>query len=876
VVSHPTLLASTEEAALARFDDTWQAGLQPDPADYVPPDAGAAFLRELVLIDLEWRFKAGEAPAVESYLARFPALAAADSAVLDVIVAEANLRRWAGRPPGPDEYQVRFPHLADRLRDRLDQTTELSSAAADTPPYGIAAPAELGRYRVTGTLGWGGMGVVYRATDPTLDREVAVKVIRPGLVSGARAVRHVTRFLAEARTVAAIRHPNVVPVYEVGEHAGRPFLAMEYCPGGTLAGQLAGPHDPRAAAELVRKVGRGVQAAHQEEIVHRDLKPGNVLFDAAGEPKVTDFGLAKRAGGPSVTQTQAAIGTPAYMAPEQARGQRELIGPATDVWALGVILYELLTGRRPFDGPNPWAVMARIADQQPAPSVRRFVPSIPRDLDLICQKCLEPEPRNRYPSAGPVADDLGRFLAGQTVCARPAGAWVAAGRWSRRNPLAAGLLVVSVLLLVGGLAGMTVLWQRADRQRQAAEEQRAAADRSRAEAEVARQDARDALAFQQDLFQASDPFGFNRPVFVAGAAPSKDVTAKDLLDRGRRAVEVRPLSPLSRAAILHSMGHAYRGLGETEKADPLLREALAIRREHLGERHEDYIETLLAVGLLRHIQLQSDEAARVFRQALALSREVYPAGDPRVGDAAFYLAYALLLQFGPHNPDRDEGGALLDEAERIYRAAGNRKRELSRVQSAQFCLRLYREGPRLNPLAVAAEVQAQADGPEKDLFRDSFLKYQFAVWARQRRDLVKAEALHRELLETAGRMLEPSHILYVAALGDYGTLLRDMGRTDRAYEIFAGVYDLLRRHPLRHHPKLTEPLTYYGTFLIELKKWSEAEPVLRDALRCARENGQQSEARALAPRLAAVLRELGRGPEAEAVEQSLAGGEKKE
>ena len=341
------------------------------------------------------------------------------------------------------------------------------------------------------------------------------------------------------------------------------------------------------------------------------------------------------------------------------------------------MLYEALAGRRPFDADTPLAIMNCIVAAKPA-QLRRLAPDTPRDLELICHKCLETDARNRYPSAGQVADDLDRFLAGETISARPAGTWVVAQRWSRHNPLAAGLLLVSTLLLVGGLAAMTVLWQRADRQRQRAEENAVAADRSRGEAEVARQDARDALVFQQDLFQASDPFGFSRPVFQVGAGSTKDVTAKDLLDRGRWGVDARPL--------------------------------------------------------------QTDESVKVFRQALALSREVYPASDPRVGDAAFYLAYGLLLQFGHHNPDRDEGQRLLDEAERASTGrAVTGSAELSRVRSAQLCLRLFREGPRLDPIAVAADFRADLNKAEKDLVTTAFVKYQFAsgpgsagTWSRPR------------------------------------------------------------------------------------------------------------------------------------------------
>lgn len=306
---------------------------------------------------------------------------------------------------------------------------------------------EIPGYEVLGELGRGGMGVVYKARQAILNRIVALKMAPQ---SAGR--QDLARFLTEAEAVAAVDHPHVVRVFEFGDAAGRPFLAMEFLDGGSLADHLrcAGRLDPRVAAGLVGKVSRGVQAAHDAGVVHRDLKPGNVLLDAAGEPKVADFGLAKR-GDADLTRTQAVMGTPAYMAPEQARGDTKFAGPAADVWALGIILYECLTGTVPFRGDDPWSIVRQVIEADPTPP-RSRTDGVPRDLELICLRCLAKSPRERYPTAAALADDLDRFLSGGTVSVRPARLPEQVVKWTRRNPVAArtiGVVVVAVVVILG-------------------------------------------------------------------------------------------------------------------------------------------------------------------------------------------------------------------------------------------------------------------------------------------------------------------------------------------------------------------------------------------------------------------------------------------
>ena len=302
-------------------------------------------------------------------------------------------------------------------------------------------------YEIEGELGRGGMGVVYRARQAKLGRTVALKML-----TGHYGGDELKRFLAEAETAARLQHTNIVHIYEVGENEGVPFFSMEFVEGGSLADRLRknGPPPMREAAALVMCVARALHFAHQNGVVHRDMKPGNVLMDADGVPKVADFGIAKRLSEDSaLTLSGAIIGTPAYMAPEQARGTSRHVGPAADVYALGAMLYEMLTGRPPFlPEDSEEAITIRVMTEHPvSPAYHR--PQVPRDLETICMKCIEKEPRDRYNSAAALAEDLRRFLDDEPILARPPTRMVTTMRWVRRHPWKITLWFAVLLLAIG-------------------------------------------------------------------------------------------------------------------------------------------------------------------------------------------------------------------------------------------------------------------------------------------------------------------------------------------------------------------------------------------------------------------------------------------
>jgi serine/threonine-protein kinase len=394
----------------------------------------------VLLADQRRRWQQGERPLVEAYREQHPALQSDAEALLDLIYQEIILREEQGEAPLLAEYQQRFPQLAAPLEfqfafDRVLQSGRLSrqalgegNAAGEGPEAVPDLPAIPG-YETQGKLGRGGMGVVYKAWHLRLNRPVALKMA----LTQARP-EDLVRFLTEAEAVVQLQHPHIVPIYDVGRHAGQPYLTMELAEG-SLAQQLGGtPQPARAAAQVLETLARAAHAAHQRGIIHRDLKPANVLVTSDGTLKITDFGLAKRLeGGAGLTQTGEIVGTPSYMAPEQAQGKAQEIGPPTDVYALGAILYELLTGRPPFLAETPVDTVLQALTDDPVPP-RRLQPKVPRDLETICLKCLEKEPRRRYASAEDLAGDLRRWLDGQAIRARPAGPVERVVKWASPGP----------------------------------------------------------------------------------------------------------------------------------------------------------------------------------------------------------------------------------------------------------------------------------------------------------------------------------------------------------------------------------------------------------------------------------------------------------
>jgi tetratricopeptide (TPR) repeat protein len=666
---------SVDEAARKRFEAARREG-RPEPLEqFLPPDDHRHYLgtlEELVHIELEFAWKAhgrnGDAdaatvaapPRVEDYLARFPRLA--EPAIVRRLAEQEYLvRNRYGDRPEPDEYRRRFPEVIT------------GEDLASTVPGRPAAPEEtvaLPGYEVLGLLGQGGMGMVYKARHKGLNRTVALKMIRAGAWA---TEEDVSRFRTEAEAVARLQHPNIVQVYDVGEHEGRPYLSLEYVDSGSLAARLRGtPLPPDEAGRLVETLAHAVHYAHERGIVHRDLKPANVLLAACGFapdakpqaaiiPKVTDFGLAKQVDQDAGhTRTGAVLGTPSYMAPEQAEGRTGEVGPRTDVYALGAILYELLTGRPPFRGTTVLETLDQVRTQEPVPP-RRLQPRVPRDLETVCSKCLRKEAGQRYGSAAALADDLRRFREGEPIRARPAGRPERALKWARRRPALAALGALAAAALAGAVAFAT--WHAVDL-RARLEQRTAEVNRLRDEAQEARE--REALT-------------------ALGAA------VQELADQGEAALarEDWAGAQLAFAGALAKLGPAPAQSELRARAERLRQEAgrLQEARAHyriFTQRRDDALfhETLLT-GLDPSANREKTRAAAA--EALALygidARAPTPATPPldylsarektEVAEGCYELLLVLAEVTAYPEPGQDaasqagEALALLDRAARL-------------------------------------------------------------------------------------------------------------------------------------------------------------------------------------------------------------------
>ena len=451
----------------------WQTGHGPDLDAFAGkiPDLSPAELAELIRVDFDIRWQHSDPRRPEDYFRRFAAVAANAELAVDVIYAEYLAREQAGQRPNLTEYQERFPAFAGVLSEQIQLHEALDALGGEprTPPSG---PTSIGEdqvksssglsnedaaYEIIGQIGCGGMGVVYKARQTALDRFVALKMVRAIDVGNPELL---VRFRSEARVVAALHHQHIVQVYDYGEHEGLPYIAMEFIAGGSLADRLDGtPWPPRAAAVLLIKLAGAVQFAHERQVVHRDLKPANVLITSDADEldvKITDFGLAKLLAEDSSSHTKsyAFLGTPSYMAPEQAGGRIHDIGPAADIYALGAILYELLAGQPPLRGESPIETLRMLLSSEPL-SIQRLAPHISRDLATICDKCLQSEPSKRYGSGAELAADLARYLEERPIHARPIGKLDRAWRWCRRNPTLAGAMS-AVAVLLFGIAAVSV------------------------------------------------------------------------------------------------------------------------------------------------------------------------------------------------------------------------------------------------------------------------------------------------------------------------------------------------------------------------------------------------------------------------------------
>ncbi len=507
--------------------------------------------------------------------------------------------------PRPDDGATQAV-AADVTVDQARPTDVADPQATVAPEAGRlvskAVPAAVAGYEILGVLGRGGMGVVYKARQVGLNRVVALKMILTGDHADNQ---ERARFRTEAEAVARIQHPNIVQIYEIGEEGGRPYFSLEYVDGGSLNARINGAPQPlREAARGVHLLAGAMDCAHKAGVVHRDLKPANVLLTADGTPKITDFGLAKRVQENSgQTRSGSILGTPGYMAPEQAEGKNSEVGPPADVYALGAILYELLTGRAPFQAPTLLETLEQVRTREPvAPVVLQ--PGVPRDLETICLKCLQKDPRRHYDSAGALAEDLRRFLAQEPILARRVGRVERAWRWCRRNPRLAVLGAATAAIVLGWAVSMSALaWglklQKDETDRNAALA-RANEQKANDNAADARQKKEEAYASARVAVQRmTQTFGgvqqrLDARVFAANATPELRALRNDVLDQLRDGMlglttdlESTGATRFATLAMYQEMGDLLRRLGKGGEAMQEYRKGCDLARKLADDQPDD-------------------------------------------------------------------------------------------------------------------------------------------------------------------------------------------------------------------------------------------------------------------------------------------------
>jgi eukaryotic-like serine/threonine-protein kinase len=725
------------DAVCDRFEKACRSGGQPDLAEYllqVPAGARAHLFRDLLSLELEYCRHRGEQPDRESYRERFPdyewVLAAAfESHSPNSTAIPCDRGIWANgstleSPASPQ------PDGKEQLGFFVNELAGLKEAG----------------YEILGELGRGGMGIVFKARQVALDRPVALKVMKSGaFASEAEQIR----FQNEAEAVARLDHPHIVPIYEVGKRSGQHFFSMKLVTGTSLDRRVEEfASNPRSAARLVSIVAQAVHHAHQRGILHRDLKPANVLVDTAGEPHVTDFGLAKRLEeSQEATHSGVLMGTPSYMSPEQANGSRGAISTATDVYGLGTILYALLAGRAPFAGTTIVDTLEMVRNQTPeAPSMLNA--RVPRDLETICLKCLEKEPQRRYQSALALAEDLGRWLDGVPILARPVGLAARAFMWCRRNRALSAMAALLVLALFGGMAGIAWKWRDADRQRAKAE-------------------AVNELLTQRLLAQASyelDP-------------QAKNLTVRELVDRASAQLGGwLDGQPDVEARIRETIGGVYLSLGQNDQAALHVETAVRLDTELYGIKNRDTIRATNLLTLLLDRTGQGTLAETRARANLQTARDALGAGDPVALASAERLG-AILWHVGK-----------IDEAEALLRKNVDDRRRVLKpehpdtLRSVYLLSRVLRDRESYSDAEqfaydYAHSVQCSLGSSHPDYV--VALANQADVY-RDKGDLVQAERLYAQAAREAHVLLGALHPTTRSVEENHASVAHELGRQSPA------------------------------------------------------------------------------------------------
>lgn len=896
-------------------------------ADFLPgaeePDFRLEALAALARVEVEFRAERGKAPCLRARFDQFPELLERVNMALELVGVEFRARQGEGGI-APAEYYRQFPELNEPLRRLLPNITPRPPTPRRVPCSICGAPASsredsticgacgnrietrddpaherplptnttLGKYRLLERIGRGGFGDVYRAHDPQLDRVVAIKTPRRGAFVSAEEGE---RFMREARLIALATHPGVVPIHEVCRDGDVPFIAVEYIDGMTLADALTGRRfGGRESAQLMAEVAEIVENVHARGVIHRDLKPSNIMlqrritgaspdsplpgekdskfprrgreFEFPYRARVTDFGLARRReGDASMTSERVVVGTPAYMSPEQAAGAGG-VDHRSDIYSLGVILYELLVGERPFRGAEA-NLMEQVRFREPTPP-RRLDQGISVELETVCLRAMAKEPELRFRSAGEMADELRRHLRGEPIRSRPLSRWNRLVRWVRGHRSTAALLAaVATLLSIVTIGSVAGAWNfrrlnleaneiarresaerarareaesRARRQAELAVEQSAlatnaerraaneaeAALRSAAKAELEARTSRQVLSLVSDLFRSSDPLAFEGMGLRNEGEAATELSARRLLERAADQVEGATLDPLTRAYLFDLIGSPLLGAGNYERAERLLKGAYETRVERLPPNDPLIADSALHYGRLCHELVYPERAESLYREARA-TRERALSAAPMNAEARLALAE---VDFHLARLIAENGAAA--EAETMIRSVLTTRRDIlgsehrgSQIAEAALMILLaaqgkYGELSAVDPAAslkivptIAAFVAAQKSRKERD-------------YDTSRREYLKS-------LEGASGVLSSEHPLIAMLEADFAGMLREAGDTAEA-ERYARHAFLTGRRMAPTHPRLLEVALPLAEIAESRQEHAAAADYLTTATRIAR------------------------------------------
>jgi tetratricopeptide (TPR) repeat protein len=720
------------ESACDRFEDAWRGDDRPSLEEFWEPRVDSTdLLRELLVLELAYRVRLGEHPRPDEYLARFPG----HEAMIKDAVAAVKDRK------GISTLSPRTPESVHAV-DATTSPDDLSCGVA-VEHHVVDALSRVG-YEVIGELGRGGMGIVYEARQVALGRVVAIKVLKSGLFATEDECR---RFLNEAEAVAHLDHPAIVPIFEVRRSRGLYFYSMRRVGGCSLDERLKrGPLNPQDAARLVGRIAVAVDVAHRHGILHRDIKPANILVDEAGAPFLTDFGLARRLDGEGsdATRTGAVVGTPAYMAPEQVEGKFSDLTTATDVFGLGGVLYAALTAHAPHTGSSVADTLDRVRKVTPeAPS--RINRLVPRDLESVCLKCLEKDPRRRYASAREIADDLDRWIAGKPTLARPVSVLTRSRMWARRHPLPAALVSALVAAVLLGLAGIGWQWREANRQRHHAER------------------LLDYLS-NRLLAQAStevNPQGAN-------------VTVREILDRqtSRIGGEFQD-EPEIEARLRETIGTTYHSLGLFEPAEQQLRLALDLIDRTEGASSSASIRIATRLGRVIGDRGGLSEGERLLSRTSEAAVQALGPDDPATLEATARLGIVYLAQH------------RTEEAELLFRRVLKARRRVlptdhpDTLKSVSDLCRLAVETEQFDvaePLAYEYEHGIRcARGPNHPDNVTALTNR--SLICRLRGKIAEAKSFQEKAVQEAKRILGPTHPVTTAAEREFAVLLENLDKS---------------------------------------------------------------------------------------------------